>query len=59
MVAVFLLLESVDVTYSNKPQFCCEGVQKIVQLERFAIVFMGDFIGCMARSFMAFSGPLR
>ena len=41
MVAVFLLLERVDLTYSNKPRFCCEGVQKIVQVERLKTDFWG------------------
>jgi hypothetical protein len=35
MVAVFSLLEGVDVTYSNKPQFCCKPVQRFVHLESF------------------------
>jgi hypothetical protein len=33
MVATFALLRGVDVTYVNEPDFCCRGVQMIVQSE--------------------------
>ena len=47
IVATFLLPQTVDVTYSNEANFCCRGVQNIVQFERETVE---DFEGKLAIS---------